>query len=345
MPEVAPGVHERPPQLDRAVDRVVQLERGLAGERQAHHVAGHAGDVGVDVAEEPRRVGQAEPAQQLRRERTGDVDRGEGHRPVHDVDAEAPRLDPVADPHLGVGRAAGRERQDEPASPSVAQDHPVVHHVAALVEEQRVARAAGLDVGDVARVDPLERLDDVRPADDQLAERRDVADRDALADRPVLADGVAVVPRPPPAAEPVHPGAEREVLVVQRRPAERVDVGVGGGLGEGDLAGGGPGRERLRAASPVRAAIHARTWGRQAPPWHGPRPPSSARLSSSSSGSPCPTRRRGRRPSCPCTGRRRPSVGGGGSGWSTAAEPTDARPARRGSSGPGRRAARGRGRR
>ena len=37
-----------------------------------------------------------------------------------------------------------------------------------------------------------------------------------------------------------------------------------------------------------------------------------------------PTRPRGRRRSCPCRGRRRPSVGGGGSGASSAAAPTDA---------------------
>jgi hypothetical protein len=59
------------------------------------------------------------------------------------------------------------------------------------------------------------------------------------------------VPRPPPAAEPVHPGAEGEVLVVKRRPTEGIDRDVCGGLGQGDLAGGGPGGERLRT-TPVR---------------------------------------------------------------------------------------------
>ena len=161
IPRSRAGVHQRPPQLDRPVDRVVQLERRLAGERQPHDVARHAGDVGVDVAEEPRRVRQAEAAEQLLGERPRDVDRGERHRPVDDVDAEAPRVDPVAEPHLGVRGAAGRERQREPGL-RLAEDHPVVHDVAALVEQQRVARAAGLDVRDVARVDPLERLDDVR---------------------------------------------------------------------------------------------------------------------------------------------------------------------------------------
>ena len=59
MPEVRAEVQQRPPQLDGAVDRVVELEGGLARERQAHDVARDAGDVGADVAEEPRRVGEA----------------------------------------------------------------------------------------------------------------------------------------------------------------------------------------------------------------------------------------------------------------------------------------------
>ena len=63
MPRSAPELHERPPQLDGPVDRVVELEGRLAGEREAHDVARDAGDVGVDVAEEPRRVGEAGAAQ------------------------------------------------------------------------------------------------------------------------------------------------------------------------------------------------------------------------------------------------------------------------------------------
>ena len=58
MPRSPPSVQQRPPQLDRAIDRVVELEGGLARERQAHDVARDAGDIGADVAEEARRVGQ-----------------------------------------------------------------------------------------------------------------------------------------------------------------------------------------------------------------------------------------------------------------------------------------------
>ena len=64
MPEVGAEVEQRPPQLDRAIDRVVELEGGLAGERQPHDVARDARDVGPDVAEEARRVGQPGTAQQ-----------------------------------------------------------------------------------------------------------------------------------------------------------------------------------------------------------------------------------------------------------------------------------------
>ncbi len=222
---------------------MVELERGLAGEAEAHDVARNACHVGVDVAEELRRIGQAGALQQLPGQRPRDVDRGEGHRLVEDVDAEAPRLDPVADPHLGVRRAARREAQDEPRL-AVAQDHPVVDDVAALVEQQRVPRPADLDVRDVARIEPLEELDDVGARNDQLAERADVAERDRLADRPVLGDVVAVVPRPPPAAEPIHAPTQREVLVVEGRPPEGIDVGVGRRLRQGDLARRRPGRER-----------------------------------------------------------------------------------------------------
>ena len=56
---------------------------------------------------------------------------------------------------------------------------------------------------------------------------------------------------------------------MERRPPEGVDVDVGGGLGEGDLAGAGR-AVNGSGTSPVRAAIQARTCGRQAPPWHGP---------------------------------------------------------------------------
>ena len=76
------------------------------------------------------------------------------------------------------------------------------------------------------------------------------------------------------------------MLLVERRPPERIDVDVRGGLGQGDLAGGRAGGERLRHLAGLRAAIHDRTCGRHAPPWHGPRQARLARLMSSSSWKP-----------------------------------------------------------
>ena len=230
---------------------MMQLEAGLAGERQAQHVARDAGDIGVHVLQEPRWVVEADAAQQLARQRAGHVDRAERQRAIEDVHVETPRLDPVADPRLGERRAAGRERQHETIVSVVgrlATHHAVVDQVAALVEQQHVAAAAGADVVDRRRVDALQGLDHIGAGHDHLAQRRHVAERHALANRPVLVEEVAVVPRSPPSAEAVHPCPEGEVLVVQRRAPERVEVHVGGGLADRQLA-------RCRAAGERRGRL------------------------------------------------------------------------------------------
>ena len=131
-------LEEPAPQLDRPVDGMVELERRLAGEGQAHDVTRDTGNVRAQVSEEAGWVAQTRAAQQGRRERPGDVDRGEGHRPVEHVDTEAPAVDPVAHPHLRIGRTARGEGEDE-SGLTLAEDHAVVHHVAALIQEQRVA--------------------------------------------------------------------------------------------------------------------------------------------------------------------------------------------------------------
>ena len=87
-----------------------------------------------------------------------------------------------------------------------------------------------------------------RPAPRRPAFRhRHVADRDALADGPVLRT-IAVMPQPP-SPEPVHPGSRGEVLLMEGCLSECVDVGLGRGLGEGDLAGRRPRREGVRHLS------------------------------------------------------------------------------------------------
>ena len=107
--------------------------------------------------------------------------------------------------------------------------------MAALVEQQHVATAAGADVVDRRRVDPLQSFDDVGTRHDHLAERRHIAERDTLANGPVLVEVVAVVPRTPPAAESIHARSEGDVLVVQRRAPERVEMHVCRGLADGQL--------------------------------------------------------------------------------------------------------------
>ncbi len=74
--------------------------------------------------------------------------------------------------------------------------------------------------------------------------------------------------------------------------------------------------------SPVRAAIHDRTFGRQAPPWHGPRQAWLARLSSSSSVNPRSHASARSATVVPMQPQTTPSLGGGGRGWSVAASPT-----------------------
>ena len=218
---------------------MVQFEAGLARERQAQHVARNAGDVGVDVLQESRWIREADATQQLAGEWAGHVDRSERQRAIENVHIERPRLDPVADPCLGERCAARRERQHEAVVAVVRRftaHHAVVDQMAALVEQQHVAAAAGPDVVDGGRVDAFQRLDHIRPGHDHLAERRYVAERDALAHRPVLVEEVAVVPRPPPATESVHARAQGEMLVVQRGTPERVEVHVCCRLADRQLA-------------------------------------------------------------------------------------------------------------
>ena len=182
-----PASEQRPPELDRPVDRVVQLPGGLARERQAHDVA--------RARPRPRRGrgarqrgGSASPSRRSSSPASGPVTLIAASDIVRSMTwTRRPHVSIQSRSHISALAAPPDvKRQHEPGL-GLAQDHPVVHDVAALVEQQRVARAAGLDVRDVARVDPLQRLDDVRPADDELAERAHVADRDALADGPVLA--------------------------------------------------------------------------------------------------------------------------------------------------------------
>ncbi len=241
--------HQRPPQLDRAIDGVVQLEGHLTCEAEPHDMARHPGDIGLHVLKEPRLRGQPDPLQQLARQRTGDVDRGQRHGSVHHMNPKAPRVDPVAHPHLRVLGTRRREGQHE-ARLRLPADHSVVDEVPPLVEEQGVARAANPDVCDVRGIEPLQELDHIGPRDHELPERAHITERYSLAHRPVLGDMVAIVPRTPPAPEAIHARAKGDVLVVERGTAEGIDMHAGGRLGKRDLARCRARGERVRG--PVR---------------------------------------------------------------------------------------------
>ena len=64
---------------------------------------------------------QPDAAQQLARQRAGDVDRAERDGAVEHVHVETPRLDPVAHPRLGERGAARGERQHEPVAAIVGR--------------------------------------------------------------------------------------------------------------------------------------------------------------------------------------------------------------------------------
>jgi hypothetical protein len=113
-------------------------------------------------------------------------------------------------------------------------DHKVVEDPAALVEQQRIADVAGLERGDIAREQRLERLGRALPADHELAHVADVEQTRVLARPLVLGDDAptfaGVLHRHGVAREGHHacaagavPGIERQC----RRPCLEFDIGVG----------------------------------------------------------------------------------------------------------------------
>ena len=101
-------------------------------------------------------------------------------------------------------------------------DDQVVDDPAVLVREQRVLRVAGLELVDVVRERRLQQVARRRPFDLDLAHVRDVEDAGVGAHRPVLRDHALVLHGHLPAGERDHARAERDVAVVERRPAQRL---------------------------------------------------------------------------------------------------------------------------
>ena len=104
-------------------------------------------------------------------------------------------------------------------------DDQVVDDAARLVREQRVLRVAGLEPVEVVRERRLAAARGRSALDLELAHVRDVEDARVGAHRHVLGDDTLVLDGHLPAGERHHPRPERDVPVVERRPAKRLHPG------------------------------------------------------------------------------------------------------------------------
>ena len=91
-----------------------------------------------------------------------------------------------------------------------------------LVRQERVLRAADVDLLDVVREEPLQRGRHLRPLELEPAHVRDVEDAAVLAHGPVLRDHALVLHGHLPAGERHHARAERDVALVERRAEQRL---------------------------------------------------------------------------------------------------------------------------
>ena len=123
---------------------------------------------------------------------------------------------------LEVGLAVRRVDDQEVAAALDAVDDQVVDDPAGLVRQERVLRAADVDLVDVVREEPLQRSRHLRPLELESAHVRDVEDAAVLAHGPVLGDHALVLHGHLPAGERHHARAERDVALVERRPKQRL---------------------------------------------------------------------------------------------------------------------------
>ena len=260
-PQILARSHERAPQLDASVPRVVEFPTCFAGETQPHCMARHPSNGEPTMLEKFWDVvdGNATGHEQIPSEWPGHVDRGNASGSIHDVHIEPPCLGPVAQPRFGVCRTARSKADCEPRHHRAvwrnavffAEHHAVVEEVTAFVENQHVTRSPRFDVSDRGRINPFEQFNGVGAADDELPQRAHVTDGDGFAHSPVLGHMIAVIPWSPPATESVHICAERKVFVMQRSALPRLGKKPGNRLAHRDLLGRGPRSERLRSLCSV----------------------------------------------------------------------------------------------
>ena len=208
------AVEDRVPQRSRLVGHARELDALLArvaGPVHHHFDAGH-------LAHRPsERLGTLEAealesARALHREQrvlVGDV--------TYVGTAQLALLEPLE--HRACVR---RIRDDQVPVPVEPVEDDVVDDPSALVRDERVLRVTGLEPVDVVGERRLQQVTRSRPLDFQLAHVRDVEDARVGSHRLVLRDDALVLDRHLPPRERDHPRAERDVAIMERRPAQRL---------------------------------------------------------------------------------------------------------------------------
>jgi hypothetical protein len=133
-------------------------------------------------------------------------------------------------PHLGSDdledlRGVGRVGDHQAAFLGDSIDDQVVHDPSGLGQDHSVLGPAYRRARQVVGEHGLEPAHRSRPLDIDLAEMGEVEHPDGLADGPVLGEHPGVLDGHGPPAELAHLGAERDVLLLQRRAVQR-DVHV-----------------------------------------------------------------------------------------------------------------------
>ena len=94
-------------------------------------------------------------------------------------------LQPELEPAQHVGRTAGRRCQVKMLLPETRHDA-IVHQHAVFPQHDAISTTADLHLGDVVRIDALEKLNGIRTANIDLTERRGVHDAERVTRRKAL---------------------------------------------------------------------------------------------------------------------------------------------------------------
>ena len=164
---------------------------------------------------ERRRLGQTEAL-----ERARPLHRKQRIVVGHVTDVGAPVL-AILDPLEVALPVRGVDDQEVAAGLDPIDDQ-VVDDAARLVRQQGVLRPADLDLVDVVREQRLEQFPGGRPLDVELPHVRHVEHAAVLADGAMLRDDALVLDRHLPSGEGHHPGARRDVALVERCPQQRL---------------------------------------------------------------------------------------------------------------------------